>query len=268
MLGGLFSLLVHNWVHNMAYYYAGIYQVYGPYKGPSNRIHDFGFEWFGTAFVGWSTPPGDIVLYITLAIAIVYALRPLVFSFPTRTLNILWRVLTMSIFTVTGRCISFIFTLLPSSAQHCAEDEFDPPKNWGEIFTHVSVSGGCSDLIYSGHMMYAILATCAIFRYAQNWYIKATCLALNILQGFVIVASRAHYSVDVIVAAYTIPAFWCTFAYFVPEDIGPNAVPIEKTSLAAEEGPPVDPARSVGGGVLDLELGATGASSAASPVQA
>lgn len=52
--------------------------------------------------------------------------------------------------------------LLPSSAQHCAEDEFDPPKNWGEIFTHVSVSGGCSDLIYSGHMMYAILATCAI----------------------------------------------------------------------------------------------------------
>lgn len=45
-------------------------------------------------------------------------------------------------------------------------------------------------------------------------------------------------------------------------------MPIEKTSLAAEEGPPVDPARSVGGGVLDLELGATGASSAASPVQA
>ncbi|KAF4757248.1 hypothetical protein FOZ63_018175 [Perkinsus olseni] len=260
MVGGLISLLVHNWVHNMAYYFAAKYQVYGPYKGPNNNIHDFGFEWFGTAFVDWSFPPGDIVLYITLVIAIVYALRPLVFSFPTRTMNILWRVLTMSIFTVTGRCISFIFTLLPSSAQHCSEDEFDPPKNWGEIFTHLSVSGGCSDLIYSGHMMYAILATCAIFRYAQNWYIKITCLALNILQGFVIVASRAHYSVDVIVAAYTIPAFWCTFAYFVPEDIGPNTVPLPKTSL--DMGVPAVLPDSPGGGVPDLELGgATGASS-------
>ncbi|KAF4725521.1 hypothetical protein FOZ63_016675, partial [Perkinsus olseni] len=97
-------------------------------------------------------------------------------------------------------------------------------------------------------------------RYAQNWYIKITCLALNILQGFVIVASRAHYSVDVIVAAYTIPAFWCTFAYFVPEDIGPNTVPLPKTSL--DVGVPAVLPDSPGGGVPDLELGgATGASS-------
>lgn len=55
-----------------------------------------------------------------------------------------------------------VLQLLPGSAEHCAENEFNPPKDWGVILTRLFTSGGCSDLIFSGHMMYTIIVTCGI----------------------------------------------------------------------------------------------------------
>ncbi|KAF4757249.1 hypothetical protein FOZ63_018176 [Perkinsus olseni] len=60
------TLIVHNWVHHMAYYYAAKYEVYGPYKGPGNPIHDFPFEWFGTGLVDAAVAPGDVTNYLSL----------------------------------------------------------------------------------------------------------------------------------------------------------------------------------------------------------
>ncbi|KAF4672419.1 hypothetical protein FOL47_000586 [Perkinsus chesapeaki] len=212
------TLIVHNWVHNMAYYYAGKYEVYGPYNGPKNSIHDFFFEWFGTGLVDTAVAPGDVTNYFSLLFGICYVLRPLLFPFPHRAMNMLWRWGVVASLATYARLLTFMVTLLPGSAQHCSEEEFNPPANWGVILTRLFTSGGCSDLIFSGHMMYTIIVTCGICRYSRNVYIKVFLILLTILQGFLIIASRSHYSVDVVVAAYAVPCMWIAFAHYVPND--------------------------------------------------
>ncbi|EER14080.1 conserved hypothetical protein [Perkinsus marinus ATCC 50983] len=192
------TLVVHNWVHNMAYYYAARYEVYGPYKGPGNPIHDFPFEWLGSGLVDAAVAPGDITNYFSLILGVGYVLRPLFFPFPHRAMNMLWRWGVVASLATYARLVTFMVTLLPGSAQHCAENEFNPPSDWGVILTRLFTSGGCSDLIFSGHMMYTIIVTCGIFRYSSNKYLKIFVLLLTILQAFLIVASRSHYSVDVV----------------------------------------------------------------------
>ncbi|KAF4652484.1 hypothetical protein FOZ61_009637 [Perkinsus olseni] len=232
------TLIVHNWVHNMAYYYAAKYEVYGPYKGPGNPIHDFPFEWFGTGLVDAAVAPGDVTNYLSLILGVGYVLRPLFFPFPHRAMNMLWRWGVVASLATYARLITFMVTLLPGSAQHCAEEEFNPPADWGVILTRLFTSGGCSDLIFSGHMMYTIIVTCGIFRYSRDMYLKIFLLLLTIVQGFLIVASRSHYSVDVVVAAYAVPCMWVTFAHFVPNDfrLDDESIPSPGVSDDEEEG--------------------------------
>ncbi|KAF4744773.1 NF-X1-type zinc finger protein nfxl1, partial [Perkinsus olseni] len=104
-------------------------------------------------------------------------------------------------------------------------------------------------------------------RYATNWYIKYFSLILNILQGILIIASRRHNTVDV-VAAYSVPCIWCTFAYFVPNDFEVE-VPPEITGQTSRQTPGSEfdagcsvatadfhPTRASGStAVSDLELG-------------
>ncbi|KAF4672417.1 NF-X1-type zinc finger protein nfxl1 [Perkinsus chesapeaki] len=214
----IITLLIHNWVHNCVYMLAGQYGVYGPYGRPGNPVVDLLFELFGPGPAEWNPAPGDIILYFTILMGVGYALRPLLFPFPYRAMNILWRWAMVASLATYARLASFIFTILPGPADHCSEANFDPPTTASEIFARIFVSGGCSDLIFSGHMLYVITVTCALFRYAQNWFIKYFALVLNILQGILIIASRRHNTVDVVVAAYAVPCIWCTFAYFVPND--------------------------------------------------
>ncbi|EER06384.1 conserved hypothetical protein [Perkinsus marinus ATCC 50983] len=194
----IITLLIHNWVHNCVYMLAGQYGVYGPYGRPGNPVVDLLFELFGPGPVDWTPAPGDVILYCTIVMGVLYALRPLLFPFPFRTMNILWRWAVVASLATYARLASFIFTILPGPAEHCSEANFNPPTTAGEVFKRIFVSGGCSDLIFSGHMLYVISVTCALFRYSCNKYLKIFVLLLTILQAFLIVASRSHYSVDVV----------------------------------------------------------------------
>ncbi|KAF4691078.1 hypothetical protein FOZ60_016310 [Perkinsus olseni] len=198
----------------------------------------FPFEWFGTGLVDAAVAPGDVTNYLSLILGVGYVLRPLFFPFPHRAMNMLWRWGVVASLATYARLITFMVTLLPGSAQHCAEEEFNPPADWGVILTRLFTSGGCSDLIFSGHMMYTIIVTCGIFRYSRNMYLKIFLLLLTILQGFLIVASRSHYSVDVVVAAYAVPCMWVTFAHFVPNDfrLDDESIPSPGVSDDEEEG--------------------------------
>ena len=70
----------------------------------------------------------------------------------------------------------------------------------------------CCTLNKYGELAFQLSAT--RFRLAQIlWY------TLAVLEAILIVASRQHYTVDVIVSIYTTPLVWWLYECVVPEDV-------------------------------------------------
>jgi membrane-associated phospholipid phosphatase len=69
--------------------------------------------------------------------------------------------------------------------------------------THRAVSHSCGDLIFSSHTTFVLTGVLFYQHFgAGSRAVKAACWALALLISWLIIASRKHYSVDVVVA-------WC-----------------------------------------------------------
>jgi len=116
------------------------------------------------------------------------------------------------------RFIMYISTSLPSPAIHCLQSNtYNPPNNLISVFFRFSSFGdlNCGDLIFSGHMLQSISFTILTFVYSTrifNIYIANTIsftqLILTISQAYFIIASRNHYTIDIIVAIYVTLTLW------------------------------------------------------------
>lgn len=121
------------------------------------------------------------------------------------------------------RFATYITTSLPGPAEHCrlGSEEFDRPTEPMEILFRFSSAAdlNCGDLVFSGHMFQVIIFTCTIWHFADRvfyktlyaWIAKLLMLATVIAQFFLIIASRNHYTVDVVVSSYTAPMLWVCF---------------------------------------------------------
>jgi hypothetical protein len=245
---------VHNIMHNYVYYLAGVYQVYG---GPDNQLTDLGFE----AFPDWSNLsflPSNGCLYSLGLIAFIVAIMPIFvgsqkfFIHPNiHTIQIIWRGLICVSICVVFRCVSFIVTILPAPAPQCSQARFDPPSTASEILFKFDTENGCSDLIFSSHMMYGITAAGIVTVYLvkglnyakdngidvpkwERWTkigLIVLCVCLVLMEAFSIVCQERHYSVDVWNALYACPLTWIAFYHFVPDDPAPKA-----EAVVVEEG--------------------------------
>lgn len=141
----------------------------------------------------------------------------------------------------TLRFASYIGTSLPGAADHCmpgSVENLSPPRPTSayEVFTRYAATPGsnCGDLIFSGHMLQAIIFGCIVARYGQRCFalsptggavLRGVTYLLVSSQAFIIVAARNHYTVDVVVASYTTPLLWyfyCNALYtsdLEPEEI-------------------------------------------------
>lgn len=63
---------------------------------------------------------------------------------------------------------------------------------------------GCGDLIFSSHMIFTLVFVRTYHKYGSKRWIKQLAWALAVVLSFLIVASRKHYTVDVVVAWYTV----------------------------------------------------------------
>ncbi|WRX23319.1 Sphingomyelin synthase-like domain - like 1 [Theobroma cacao] len=63
---------------------------------------------------------------------------------------------------------------------------------------------GCGDLIFSSHMIFTLVFVLTYQKYGTRRFIKQFAWLVAIIQSFLIVASRKHYTVDVVVAWYTV----------------------------------------------------------------
>jgi hypothetical protein len=107
------------------------------------------------------------------------------------------------------RVMTFMVTLLPNPADYCHGAGWDPPHNIFQVFARISVTGSCGDLLFSGHTSHGMVLMLIILRYSPG--VKAArALAISSMTVLVLslLAFKAHYSSDVLVAIYVTIMIW------------------------------------------------------------
>lgn len=109
------------------------------------------------------------------------------------------------------RIITFYATQLPGPNYHCREGSklarLPPPESALEVILINFPRGmvyGCGDLIFSSHMIFTLLFVLTYQKYGTRRCIKQFAWLLAIIQSLLIIASRKHYTVDIVVAWYTV----------------------------------------------------------------
>ncbi|KAJ4730749.1 Phosphatidylinositol:ceramide inositolphosphotransferase [Rhynchospora pubera] len=109
------------------------------------------------------------------------------------------------------RIITFYSTQLPGPNYHCREGSplarLPPPDNVLEVLLINFPRGtlfGCGDLIFSSHMIFTLVFVLTYQKYGSKNFIKVLGFVAAVIQSLLIIASRKHYSVDVVVAWYTV----------------------------------------------------------------
>ncbi|CAL9763190.1 unnamed protein product [Musa acuminata subsp. burmannicoides] len=127
------------------------------------------------------------------------------------TVLLWWRILAFLVASQLLRIITFYSTQLPGPNYHCHEGSklarLPPPESIAEVllinFPH-GVIYGCGDLIFSSHMIFTLVFVRTYHKYGSKRFVKLLAWVIAIIQSLLIVASRKHYTVDVVVAWYTV----------------------------------------------------------------
>ncbi|XP_047963988.1 phosphatidylinositol:ceramide inositolphosphotransferase 2-like [Salvia hispanica] len=124
---------------------------------------------------------------------------------------LIWcRVLAFLVACQFLRIITFYSTQLPGPNYHCREGSklatLPPPNNVLEALLIVprGVLYGCGDLIFSSHMIFSLVFVRTYHKYGTRSFVKQLAWLTVVIQSLLIVASRKHYTVDVVVAWYTV----------------------------------------------------------------
>lgn len=110
------------------------------------------------------------------------------------------------------RILSFTVTQLPAPNYHCREGEDTavlsmPDSWWGHIKIDLGrqATHGCGDLVFSSHTTFVLVGCLTFTEYGETIAIKIISWIGVAMMSLCIVASRKHYSVDVVVAWYVVP---------------------------------------------------------------
>ncbi|XP_073526385.1 uncharacterized protein [Phyllobates terribilis] len=120
------------------------------------------------------------------------------------------RVLAFLVACQLLRVITFYSTQLPGPNYHCREGSklatLPRPDSLFEFFL-IKPKGilfGCGDLIFSSHMIFSLVFIRTYHKYGTKRWIKQLAWLVAIVQSLLIIASRKHYTVDIVVAWYTV----------------------------------------------------------------
>ncbi|KAF3443516.1 hypothetical protein FNV43_RR13200 [Rhamnella rubrinervis] len=200
------------YIHGLAAH--GIHYLHRP--GPT--LQDAGFF-----FSQWELGRERAYMSETLFSAIfcsfaLWTFHPFIFQSKKIYTVLVWcRVLAFLVACQTLRILTFYSTHLPGPNYHCREVQLSlsglkccyiaPPQSVLEVLLINFPRGviyGCGDLIFSSHMIFSLVFVRTYQIYGTKRCIKQFAWVLAVLQSFLIIASRKHYTVDVVVAWYTV----------------------------------------------------------------
>ncbi|CAN1303954.1 Phosphatidylinositol:ceramide inositolphosphotransferase 1 [Linum perenne] len=143
---------------------------------------------------------------------VLWTFHPFIFKVKKIYTVLVWcRVLAFLVASQFLRIISFYATQLPGPNYHCREGSklarLPHPQSVHEVLLLNFPRGvmfGCGDLIFSSHMIFTLVFVLSYQKYGSVRCIKQLAWLVAIIQSLLIIASRKHYTVDVVVAWYTV----------------------------------------------------------------
>jgi len=113
------------------------------------------------------------------------------------------------------RALSFLSTSLPGPNYHCRAGSpaatLPMPRRWyGHLLVDVGeqATKGCGDLIFSSHTTFALVGCLSYQSFGNFNLVKKALWVSAVALSLLIVASRKHYTVDVVIAWYVVPLVW------------------------------------------------------------
>ncbi|XP_004294243.1 PREDICTED: phosphatidylinositol:ceramide inositolphosphotransferase 3 isoform X2 [Fragaria vesca subsp. vesca] len=141
---------------------------------------------------------------------ILWTFHPFVFQSKKIYTVLIWcRVFAYLAVSQFLRIITFYSTQLPGPNYHCREGSevarLPPPKSALEVlYFPRAVMYGCGDLIFSSHMIFTLVFVRTFQKYGTRRCIKQFAWLVAVILSLLIIASRKHYTVDIVVAWYTV----------------------------------------------------------------
>ncbi|KAK7382491.1 hypothetical protein VNO80_01344 [Phaseolus coccineus] len=201
----LLAGLVFQYIHGLAA--RGVHYLHKP----APTLQDVGF--FLLPELGQDKAYISETLFSLIFLSFVlWTFHPFIFKSRKIYTVVIWcRVLAFLVASQVLRIITFYSTQLPGPNYHCREGSnlatLPHPDSVFEVlfinFPH-GVVYGCGDLIFSSHMIFTLVFVLTYQKYGTRRSIKQLGWLLAVVQSLLIVASRKHYTVDVVVAWYTV----------------------------------------------------------------
>lgn len=217
VFGGI-TLLWHNIATNIAYHV----------HTPQYPLWDLGFQIFPE---NESIEIYTEIIFIFCAISTVFFIVLPSFMHNSKQITstlIVVRMCKVSGFSIILRTISFLSTSLPSPSHHCrpGSTDYAAPSDAEEIAGRMDPVSGCGDLIFSGHTSNTLIMTLTVSYYAYyllprwwKWITFGICVPFVIIMGTFIIIAQNHYTVDVVVALYTVPLLYFFLVKVLPDSI-------------------------------------------------
>jgi len=136
------------------------------------------------------------------------------------------------------RIVTFLVTSLPGPNYHCRPNskEYDPPRGLYDIFARQDPFTHCGDLVFSSHTIFIMLCVLTWKKYSGLPEWSYYCIYVFVLIfGAAVISARKHYTLDVVVAMYTVPLLWIAYDHKYPDKIPPEMM-AEQVSAEEMEG--------------------------------
>lgn len=234
ILGGLICQYIHGLAARGVHYF----------HRPGPILQDVGF--YLLPELGQDRAYISETVFTTIFLSFVlWTFHPFIFKTKKIYTVLIWcRVLAFLVGCQFLRIITFYSTQLPGPNYHCREGSklatLPAPDNILEVLLIVprGVLYGCGDLIFSSHMIFSLVFVRTYQKYGTRRFIKQCAWLAVIAQSLLIIASRKHYTVDVVVAWYTVNLV----VFFIdktlpelPDRTSALLLPVTKDSKSKEE---------------------------------
>mmetsp|Transcript_4085 Transcript_4085/g.5874 ORF Transcript_4085/g.5874 Transcript_4085/m.5874 type:complete len:323 (+) Transcript_4085:149-1117(+) len=202
---------VHSVATNVAYYL----HVQRP------PLADLGFELL-PALTKRTQIISEIMFFTCLIATVAFLISPCIY--PRRNLYFTVMISRFSgtlVLAQTLRIVCFLVTTLPGPNYHCRphSPEYSPPKTLMDIFGRQDAFFGCGDLVFSSHTIFVVLFALIWHKYCPFKWVRLIVWTLVFFFGLLVVAARKHYSLDIIVAWYTVPLLWIAYDHYFPDKL-------------------------------------------------
>ncbi|KAJ2448400.1 hypothetical protein GGF42_005120 [Coemansia sp. RSA 2424] len=169
--------------------------------GQRFTLPDVFFLFIGYVELLWMTDLFDALMFVPTAALIILHERP-------------WRVVSRLLLSwglaSIIRITTVAITSVPDPRPSCEYSQ-------GNVFSTFTLHR-CGDAIYSGHTLIFVVCSMVWASFApRNWVgriLTTFVFGLSIAGSFIVIANRAHYTIDVLLAWYIAPGAWYTVAWF------------------------------------------------------